>query len=249
MSMAKRILLVLVALALSGAGDPAWAQRGLGGGGLRVNGVGPRLGENIQLALQNRDRLGLSSDQVTRLQELQSGVEADILPLRREIDALRSNIMTDGVGHTRGWPRLQDLLAELDVVAEPYRTGVANVLTPEQHTALQQMMFSSRPYGGRGYGRAGTGFRPVPGSVSNTLPGAPRGTVPPRPYGLGRGGGRALGLGAGAVPGRGLARGIGLGFGRGMGGGLAMGAGRGIARGAGRWAGRSGGRGFRRIRW
>lgn len=267
MSVATRTMMILLALALSGGGSHAWAQRGLGGGGLRVYGVGPRLGENIQLALQNQDRLGLSADQVQQLQDLQVGIQEEVLPLQQEIDALRSRIGLGDVAYAQGVGQLQSLMAEYQTAADPYRTRVVNILTPAQHTALQQMMYQTRPSWGRGYGRASVGFGAAPGAPAGRAWGTPpvtgrdtsaapvQGTLPAVPYGYGygMGRGRALGYapGAAARVGRGLGRGAGLGLGRGLGAGRGAGAGigRGLGRGAGGWAGRGGGRGFQRIRW
>ena len=265
MSVAKRTMMVLLALALSGWGSQAWAQRGLGGGGLRVYGVGPRLGENIQLALQNQDQLGLSADQVQQLQDLQIGIQEEVLPLQQEIDALRSRIGLGDVAYAQGVGQLQALMAEYQTAADPYRTRVVNILTPAQHTALQQMMYRTRPYGGRGYGRGSVGFGAAPGAPAGRAWGTPpvtgrdtsaapvQGNLPAVPYGYGYGlgRGRALGYAPGAAAGlgRGLGRGAGLGRGLGAGRGAGVGMGRGMGRGAGGWAGRGGGRGFWRIRW
>jgi len=190
MSFTKRMSTAFLLFALAGVVSPVAAQWGVGGQGLRVYGVGPRLGENIELALQYRDRLALSSEQVARLQQLQSGVERDVTPLGREIDVLRSSIGTGGVPYTEGQARLQSLLAEFEVAAEPYRTGVTNVLTPEQHVTLQRMLYDSRPYVGIGYGRAAAGYgRAAPG-YGAVGPGVLwRGRM------IGRGPGRGAGLG------------------------------------------------------
>ncbi len=171
MSIVKQSLIIIAALAVSATMSPVAAQRGVGQGqGLQVNGIGPRLGENIALALENRDRLGLSEDQVAGLQLLQAGVAEDVTPLQTEVDALRTRMRAGEVSYTAGIPQLRGLLAELDIASEPYRAGVADILTADQHLELQEIMWSTRPYdagwysrAGFGYGvqpRVGTGFRP-----------------------------------------------------------------------------------------
>ncbi len=201
MFFAKRVATGLIVLAMAGAANPASAQVGR-----RIFGVGPRLGENIQLALQNQDRLGLSSDQVGRLQELQSGVERDVMPLETEIEAIRSSLQTGNVGYAEGQTRLQDLLVRYETAAEPYRAGVNEVLTPSQHDTLRLMMFDTRPYPQMGYGWAGVGYGRA--GVGYARPGVGYG------YGYGYGYGRA-GVGYGRAA-RGMAWG-GRGFGRGAG--------------------------------
>ncbi len=197
MSFTKRVATGFILLAMAWAASPASAQPGPAGVGRRVFGVGPRLGENIQLALQHQDRLGLSSEQVARLQDLQSGVERDVTPLQEEIDALRASLRTGGVAYVEGQARLQDLLARFETAAEPYRTGMNEVLDPSQHDALQRMMYDSRPYPQMGYGWAGAGFGRAGVGYGRLARGAAWG---------GRGAGRGVG--------RGVGRGAGWGFGR-----------------------------------
>jgi hypothetical protein len=160
MSLTKRIAAGFILAVLAWAASPAAAQVG-SAPGRRVYGVGPRLGENLQLALQQQDRLGLSSAQVEQLRELQSGVERVVTPLEQEIDQFRSSIGSGGVSYARGQARLLELLAEFEAAAEPYRIGVSEVLTPDQHATLQRMMYDTRPYGrgwaGAGYGRVARG--------------------------------------------------------------------------------------------
>ena len=51
MSLIRCALAMALALALTGGGHLLSAQQGLGGQGLGLYGVGPRLGENVALAL------------------------------------------------------------------------------------------------------------------------------------------------------------------------------------------------------
>lgn len=182
------ILLLTLALSLTLAG-PASAQWAAAGGGLRVYGLGPRLGENIHLALQNRDVLGLSSNQIAQLEDLQAGLEREVTPVEQEIDALRAGIRGGDVAYAEGQARLEDLLVRFETLAEPYRAGVAETLTPEQHATLQRMLYDSRPYVGRGYGRQSYGYGYGYGA------------------GYGAGYGYRPGWGAGRGPGRWPARG------------------------------------------
>ncbi len=200
MSLMKGVLTGILALAVCAVANPVSAQRGVGGPGLRINGVGPRLGENVQLALQNQARLGLSSEQVARLQELQPGIESEIVPLENELNAARMSLQSGGVGYPEGQAQLQELLARFETAAQPYRTAVAEILTPTQHAALQQMLYATRPYWTPGYGRAAVGWGAVaPGAYGGYGYGG-------YGYGRGFGAGRAWG---GAWGGRGWGRGAG----------------------------------------
>ena len=204
MSLKNRGVAVFVALALAGGGTSLTAQRGVGaGGGLGVYGLGPRLGENIQLALQFQEQLNLSQEQVVALQELQVGTQQDVAPLEAEIDDLRARIISGDVPQFAGVSELQDLLARYEAAATPYRTGVATILTADQHWQLQELMYNSLIGTGAYLGRAG------PGIARGVGLGVRRGFV-------GRGAGAGLGRGSGLGFGRGAWRGVGRGTGRGF---------------------------------
>lgn len=160
MSLTTRTLALLVACALSGVWSHAWAQTAPGGG-YRVYGVGPRLGENVELALRNAERLGLSEGQIAELNAIREGLQWEVAPIQEQIAGLRAGIRAGEVTYEASAEELRTLLVQLDELAEPYRRGVAETLTAEQHAALQQMMYDTRPYpawGGRGFNRGGAGW-------------------------------------------------------------------------------------------
>ena len=207
----KRIFAVALLLVIAGWGNPLEAQRGRGGGGLGIYGFGPRLGENVQLALENRGQLGFSAEQVSALEELQGGIRETLGPLQSEIDNLRYGIISGEADQVAGVADLQQLLSDYDLAAKPVQARVTQIFTAEQHLALQDIMLATRPGLGAGWG---VGSGPALGLA----PGAARG--------LGvRPGVRAYG---GWGPGAGVGRGGGLGVRRGF----AGGGGRGLAR---RW--------------
>ena len=71
MVLTQRVLGVFVLLVLTGSSAPVSPQRGLGaGGGFGLIGFGPRLGVNVELAIELQGRLNLSEEQVTALREL-----------------------------------------------------------------------------------------------------------------------------------------------------------------------------------
>jgi hypothetical protein len=209
MSCMKRALVITLALALSGGGAFLSAQRGLGGQGLGMYGLGPRLGENITLALEHQEHLQLTGDQVDALLLLQEGIREDVEPLGQEIDGLRASILAGDVSSLEGVTLLQDLFVAYETAADPYRIQVANLLSPAQHQALQGIMWETRPYYGRGLGLygAGVGGAGYLGAGQSVWMGRAG-------LGLGRGAGMGIGLGRGA---RGMGRGLGRGGGRGLG--------------------------------
>jgi hypothetical protein len=227
MSLIKQGLVFALALGVSGGGHLLSAQQGRGGGGQGLYGFGPRLGENVVFALELREDLGLTQDQVASLQTLQAGIQKDVGPLESQISDLRAEIQAGEVDYADGVTRLRDLFDAYQEAAAPYRTQVQAVLTPAQHQTLQGIMWETRASQGLGAGRAGmvSGRTPAGGTAG--------------PLGLGR----RAGIGRGA--GLGLASGVGRGAGRGAG----MGLGRGGGRGQGRGMARGGGRGFGICPW
>ncbi len=195
MSLTNRGVAVFIALALAGGGDSLTAQRGFGvGRGLGVYGLGPRLGENIEIALQFQEQLNLSGEQVGALQELQVGIQQNVAPLEAEIYDLRARMMSGEVTRFAGVSQLQDLFTRYDAAGTPYRTGVATILTADQHRELQGLMYNTRPVQGAYLGGAASGLG--------------------RGFGIGAGRG-IVGRGAGVGWGRGFGRGVGRGFRRG----------------------------------
>ena len=207
---------LVVLFSFFGGLTPLSAQLGRRPGGMGINGLGPRLGENIQLALENRLRLDLTDQQVAELTGLEREVQASLAPLQTEIDDLRFRILEGEVNRVDGSAQLRNLLADFEEMAAPYRTHVTEILSAGQHSQLQSIMLAARPdpWAGSGYGLGG-GFRrpigtPAVGILDAPMAGAtvfgPRGRRLARPwvsprYGLGRG----LGW-SGRVP-RGGARG------------------------------------------
>ena len=203
----KGIFALVLLLASAGWGNALEAQRGRGGGGLGIYGFGPRLGENVHLALENRGQLGLSDEQTGALEELSRGIQEELAPLQADIDNLRYAIISGEASRVGGVPQLQGLVAEYDAVAEPFQTRITSILTVEQHAALQDIMFATRPGLGAGWGAGvGAGLGLAPGA-------GPGLGLPPRPY-LGRNLGAGFGRGAGLGVRRGFVRGGGRGLGR-----------------------------------
>jgi len=208
MSVIKYGLVMALSLAVAGGGLLLSAQQGLGGGGLGLFGMGPRLGENVDLALEFQDQLGLSAAQVGSLEALRSGIREGVDPLELEMESLRASILSGGVASRDGLVRLQDLTVQYQAASEPFRAEVVSILTVAQHQILQGIMLETRPLpaSGQGLGLAGStrlGF------------GRSSGIGFGRSAGVGLRGVGAMRLGRGSV--RGMGRGAGRGFGRGMG--------------------------------
>ena len=152
------------------------------------------------------------------LRQLQGGIAEDVGPLEAEVAGIRAGILSGEVNSSEGLALIQDLYVQYDAVAEPYRTEIANVLSPAQHETLQAIKWETRPVVGPGVGLYGSGI----------LSGLGLGAV--RPLGFGRGGGFGRGVGLGQAGRLGLGRWGGPGVGRGGGRGLARGGGRGWRR-------------------
>lgn len=157
MSALRRAMMVVLALVLSGGLNGVMGQRGLRGGGLGLHGLGPRLGGNVELALEHQEGLSLTAQQIASLQEMRTGIQQNMAPLEVEITNLRTLIMEDEVDREEGLTRLRQLLEQYRTAAEPYRSGVTTILTVDQHRRLQAQVQSDRGAEGRLLGRAGGG--------------------------------------------------------------------------------------------
>lgn len=209
-AMARTLSVTLLPILAAGA-SPLLAQRGLARGGLGLYGYGPRLGENVELALEYRDRLGLSQEQVLALEDLQTGILGEVAPLQMEIEELRAQIISGEFDRVDGILALKDLRAELDAVAAPYRAGVTSILTVQQHAALRGILWSTRPGVEASWETRSGG---VPGIGPGVAYGGRFGAGPygRRGAGPGWGGGAWGGRGPGARAGFYRGRGAGLGF-------------------------------------
>ena len=81
MSVTRWNLAIALALVLSFGGSVLSAQESPARAGLGLYGLGPRLGENVELALELQDQLGLSAEQVGSLQTLRAGISKEVDPL------------------------------------------------------------------------------------------------------------------------------------------------------------------------
>ncbi len=187
MSAMKRAMIVVLALALSGGLNGVMGQRGLRGGGLGLHGLGPRLGGNVELALEHQEELSLTAQQIASLQEMQTGIQQSVAPLEVEITNLRTQIMEDEVDREEGLTRLRELLEQYRTAAEPYRSGMTTILTVDQHRRLQAQVQSDRRSEGRLLGRAGVGFGEGRGIARGTGRGVGRGVTRGDARGMGRG--------------------------------------------------------------
>ncbi len=157
MSAMKRAMIVVLTLALSGGLNGVMGQRELRGGGLGLHGLGPRLGGNVELALEHQEELSLTAQQIASLQEMQAGIQQNVAPLEGEITNLRTQIMEDELDREEGLTRLRELMEQHRTAAEPYRSGVTTILTVDQHRRLQAQVQSDRKAEGRLLGRTGVG--------------------------------------------------------------------------------------------
>jgi Spy/CpxP family protein refolding chaperone len=201
-----------LALGLGVTALPLEAQRGMRGGagmGAAEPGAGPNVGRSLEIALENREALELDGEQVSRLQEVQGHMDAEVTPLAEEMRTLRSELWDGDVDRDEGLRRMQELRGRLLVATAPVRGRVQEILTVEQHRELQALVRQERPAWGRGRG-GGTG--------GGGMGMAPRGGALRGPVGRTGPGMRRGGM---AAPGRaGAFRGRAAGF-RGPGGGMA----------------------------
>jgi len=140
-------------LAFTVAAAPLQAQRGQGFRGQAIGGRGgPNLGQSLDVALAHQDDLDLTQDQVVQLKELKGVIDGDVADLAEEMKVVREGLRGGDVDRDEGLRRMQALRGELMTASAPLRGRVQEILTVEQHNALQPLVWQ----GGPGSGRAGT---------------------------------------------------------------------------------------------
>ena len=123
--MRKRATAVLaLAGALTIGAVPAAAQAGPG----RMEPAGP----GIEALLRQRDRLGLTDEQVQALRELRTELQAEMEPLREEMraEALESRQEARARREARR-ERMEGFRDRLRAVREQHRTRIEGVLTDD----------------------------------------------------------------------------------------------------------------------
>ena len=122
-------------------------------------GGAPRIERAIGLALERRDSLRLSGDQVQQLEALRTDMREENTDLRDQMQELREEALGD-----RG--AVRDRMAEFQAKARELREGQQgrfdDILSQEQRDRLGELMRRSGPRrpDGRGRGARGGGFRP-----------------------------------------------------------------------------------------
>jgi len=148
------ILGLILAVALGAA--PLQAQRGAG---FRGQGGGPHAGQSLDILIENQEDLGLTGDQLARIQEVKAVMDAEVAPLADEIKALREQIRTGEVDRNEGFRQLQALQGQLMTASAPLRGRVQEILTVEQHKRLLATVQQTRPGRGQGSAFQGRGGR------------------------------------------------------------------------------------------
>ena len=149
------------------ANDPGYGKGGYGGGahgsmsgyaGMKHGGTG----QLIRHLLQREQEIGLTTEQVTKLKDMQLNLdkarirsEADIQVAERELKALTDNEKSDLGAIEAKVKQSHDLQVGLRMVSIKAKRDVLAVLTPEQRakekTEHEKVMQQHRE-GGKGYG-------------------------------------------------------------------------------------------------
>lgn len=141
----NEVLGLVLAAAVGFTATPVLAQRGPGP---RAPG-GPRIGQSVEIVLQHQEEIGLSSDQVAQLQELEATIQRDVAPLAEEMQTLRDQIREGAIDPEEGFRQMEALRGELITAGAPLRGRVQEILTVEQHQRLQALVRQGRPGIGR----------------------------------------------------------------------------------------------------
>ena len=144
-----RVMGVALVVATALVPVPLHAQRG---GGFRGQG-GPNMGKSLEVVLERQEELGLNQDQVARLQELKGILDADVAPVIDEMAGVRKMIQDGEIDRGEGLRQMEALRGQLITNAAPVQGRVQQILTGEQHRALQSVVRQGRP----GAGAVGAG--------------------------------------------------------------------------------------------
>ncbi len=136
-------LLTMTALAMAAplsAQRPGPARPGAGlgpGSSLGGRGMGPRLERVIALALERRDTLELSTDQIRELEELRSEIDRSEADLREQAELLREEAGDD---REQIRERMRELMESGREAREAQRERYEQVLTRDQRDRLAPLI-------------------------------------------------------------------------------------------------------------
>ncbi|MGD2122428.1 MAG: hypothetical protein PVJ76_11820 [Gemmatimonadota bacterium] len=153
-----RVMGIALLVALSISASPLHAQRGLARSRADIQRPGgPNLGQSVELALENQEKLELSQDQVAQLQEMKTVLDSEVAGLAEEMKGVRESIWAGEVDRDEGFQQIEALRGRLITASAPLMGRVQEILTVEQHNKLQPMVRRGRP--GLGRAAAVAGFR------------------------------------------------------------------------------------------
>jgi Spy/CpxP family protein refolding chaperone len=153
-------VVLAVALALAVGTVPLHAQRG---GGVMGRAAGPHAGRALDILLENQEALELTDAQLAQIQDMKTTMDTEVAPLAEELRTLRDQIRAGEVDRDEGYRQLQGLRGEILTASAPLRGRLQEILTVEQHRALQAEVWQSRPGMGRGMGLRRQGAAGAPG--------------------------------------------------------------------------------------
>ncbi len=136
------VLLALVSVA-GASGVEAQGPGGRGGQGQAGGGMMMAdLGRVLEVALQNRETLGFSGEEVERLSELRVDVDRALEPHRQELDVLRGGGGRGGAEGARGGNRdaMRTVMQRVQEVTAPHRARFDEITTPAQREALLPLL-------------------------------------------------------------------------------------------------------------
>lgn len=152
--LAALLLALPIAAQRPGPGSPGGPGRG------QARGVGgaPPIDRAIGIALERRDLLRLSGEQVQQLEALRTDIQEENADLRDQMQELREEVVRDR-GTVR--ERMEDFRAKARELREGQQGRLEDILSQDQRDRIGELMWRSRPArpDDRGRGVRGRGFR------------------------------------------------------------------------------------------
>lgn len=126
----------LLPVLVLGAWQPALAQ----GGPRGPRGLGVGVGMELRVALRNRGELGLSDEQVKRIEELAARVEQKARPYLHEMQEVRRRVQAGEADRSWAQERMRALMEKARSETEAEIKEFRELLTKEQAGKLEALV-------------------------------------------------------------------------------------------------------------
>lgn len=148
-----------------------------------------RMGESVEVILQNREALELTDAQVSELETIQAELGVASEPFLAEMQEFRKAMQAGEITQEEARESRSEWQRRGSELMKPFQDRIHGVLTEEQHTRLEPLMQEQMRQGRRGGGPRGPGA-----ALGQAYQDGYRAGLRATRGGRGQGGQRSLGL-------------------------------------------------------